>query len=57
MFVDLGIGISGLCHISQASDRFIKDLNDHFRVGDRLTFQVVSVDRSRERIGLKRIIS
>ena len=55
MFVDLGIGISGLCHISQASDRFIKDLNDHFRVGDRFTFRVISVDRNRERIGLKRI--
>ena len=55
MFVDLGIGVSGLCHISQASDRFIKDLNDHFRVGDRFTFCVVSVDRSRERIGLKRV--
>jgi len=57
MFVDLGIGVSGLCHISRASDRFIKDLNDHFRVGDRYTFRVVSVDRSRERIGLERVTS
>lgn len=57
MFVDLGIGVSGLCHISQASDRFIKDLNEHFRVGDRFTFRVLSVDRARERIGLQRVSS
>jgi len=55
LFVDLGIGISGLCHISQAADRFIKDLSEHFRVGDRHSFQVLSVDRERERVGLKRI--
>ncbi|HDS02883.1 MAG TPA: RNA-binding transcriptional accessory protein [Firmicutes bacterium] len=55
LFVDLGIGISGLCHISQAADRFIKDLSEHFRVGDRHSFQVISVDRERERVGLKRI--
>ncbi len=52
MFVDLGVGVSGLCHISQAADTFVKDLNDVFRVGDRFDFTVIAVDLERQRISL-----
>ena len=52
MFVDLGIGISGLCHISQCSNKFITDLNEHFNVGERRKFRVVEVDKTRDRIAL-----
>ena len=52
MFVDLGIGVSGLCHISEAADRFVKDLNDLFKVGDRHDFRVSGVDLKRQRIAL-----
>ena len=52
MFVDLGVGVSGLCHISQAADMFVKDLNDVFRVGDRFDFTVIAVDLERQRISL-----
>ncbi len=52
LFVDLGIGISGLCHISQCSSRFISDLSTAFSVGDRKKFKVIEVDISRDRIAL-----
>lgn len=52
LFIDLGIGISGLCHISQCSNKFISDLSTVFAVGDRKKFKVIEVDTQRERIAL-----
>ena len=52
LFVDLGIGISGLCHISEAGNEYIKDLNQKFSVSERKKFRVLSVDRERNRIAL-----
>jgi protein Tex len=42
----------GLVHVSELSDRFIKDPNAAVRVGDRVTVRVMSVDVPRKRIAL-----
>jgi uncharacterized protein len=53
-FVDLGIKESALVHISEMSDRFVKDPLEMVKVGDVLEFRIVSLDKDRRRIGLSR---
>jgi uncharacterized protein len=51
-FVDVGVHQDGLVHVSQLSDRFVKDPNDVVRVGQRVTVRVLSADAARKRIAL-----
>lgn len=51
-FVDVGVHQDGLVHVSQLSDRFIKDPNEVVKVGDKLSVRVVEVDLVRKRIAL-----
>jgi uncharacterized protein len=53
-FVDLGIKETALAHISELSDRFVKDPLDAVKVGDVLEFRIVGLDRDRRRISLSR---
>ena len=55
MFIDLGIGTNGLCHISNTLDKYVDDLNDHFKIGEWFYFKVIDVDYTRERISLSLI--
>jgi uncharacterized protein len=51
-FVDVGVHQDGLVHISQLSDRFIKDPREAVKVGDKLKVRVLEVDLVRSRIAL-----
>ncbi|HVZ34169.1 MAG TPA: Tex family protein [Polyangiaceae bacterium] len=51
-FVDIGVHQDGLVHISELSDRFVKDPHTIVKVGDRLSVRVLSVDLERKRISL-----
>jgi uncharacterized protein len=51
-FVDIGVHQDGLVHVSQLSDRFVKDPNDVVKVGDKLSVRVLEVDLVRKRIAL-----
>lgn len=51
-FVDLGIKESALIHVSEMSDRFVKDPMDCLKVGDVKDFRIISLDLTRKRIGL-----
>ena len=51
-FVDVGVHQDGLVHISQLSDRFIKDPREAVKVGDKLQVRVLEVDLVRQRIAL-----
>ena len=42
-FIDLGSGKTGLVHISEISDGFVKDINDVLKKGDEVTVLVTSV--------------
>jgi uncharacterized protein len=54
-FVDIGLGDSGLVHISRLADRYISDPHDVVSVGDVLKVWVVSVDKERRRVSLTAI--
>lgn len=51
-FVDIGIKQSGLVHISRISKAFIRDINEHVKLGDHVKVMVDSVDIQRKRIQL-----
>jgi protein Tex len=53
-FVDVGVHQDGLVHVSQLSDRFVKDPSQVVKVGDRVTVRVLEVDLQRRRIALTR---
>ena len=51
-FVDVGVHQDGLVHISQLSDRFVRDPSEVVAPGDRISVRVMSVDLERKRIAL-----
>jgi protein Tex len=51
-FVDIGVHQDGLVHISQLSDRFIKDPNQIIAVQQKVKVTVMEVDVPRKRIAL-----
>lgn len=42
-FIDLGNGKTGLVHISEISDSFIKDIKEVLKVGDEVTVKVLTI--------------
>jgi uncharacterized protein len=51
-FVDIGLKDSGLVHISQMANRYIKNPYDVVAVGDVVTVWVLTVDHERRRVSL-----
>jgi uncharacterized protein len=51
-FVDLGVHQDGLVHVSQMSERFVKDARDVVKTGQVVKVKVTEVDVARGRIGL-----
>lgn len=51
-FVDIGVHHDGLVHISEISNRYIKDPSEVLSVGDVVTVRVLDVDLDRKRIAL-----
>ncbi len=51
-FVDIGIKNDGLVHISQLSDKFVKNPMDVVAVGDVVEVKVIGVDLKRMRVSL-----
>jgi len=51
-FIDIGVHQDGLAHLSQLSDRFIKDANEAVKVNQRVMATVLEVDVKRKRISL-----
>lgn len=51
-FVDIGVHQDGLVHISQLTDKFVKDPREVVRTGDVVKVRVEEVDVARKRIAL-----
>ena len=51
-FVDIGVKHDGLVHISEMSDKFIKNPSDIVSVGDIVKVKVIKIDQERQKVGL-----
>lgn len=52
VFVDIGVHLDGLVHVSQLSDRFVRDPNEIVKVHQKVNVTVLDVDLDRKRIAL-----
>lgn len=50
-FVELAEGSTGLVHISEVADKYVKDINDHLKVGDVVEVKVINIEKD-GKIGL-----
>ncbi|MGD6804869.1 RNA-binding protein S1 [Rossellomorea vietnamensis] len=50
-FVELPEGATGLVHISEVADNYVKDINEHLKVGEEVTVKVMNVEKD-GKIGL-----
>ena len=51
-FVDIGVHRDGLVHVSELSDKFVKDPRQVVRVHQKVTVTVLGVDLERGRVSL-----
>ncbi|WHY66177.1 MULTISPECIES: S1 domain-containing post-transcriptional regulator GSP13 [Bacillaceae] len=51
-FVALDDNTQGLVHISEITHGYVKDINEHLKVGDEIKVKVLSVDEGAGKIGL-----
>lgn len=54
-FVDIGIKESGLIHVSNLSDSFVKDVNEHVHLHQQIVVKVLDVDRKRIQLKLHKL--
>jgi small subunit ribosomal protein S1 len=52
LFVELDPDIHGLAHISELSNKPVKDVNEIARMGDEFDFRIVTIDPENHRLGL-----
>ncbi|MCI9063573.1 MAG: S1 RNA-binding domain-containing protein, partial [Clostridia bacterium] len=51
-FVDIGVKYDGLVHISEMSERYIKNPSEVVSVGDIVKVKVIKIDTERKKVGL-----
>ena len=51
-FVDIGVKHDGLVHISQMTDRYIKNPSEVVSVGDIVKVKVIGIDREKQKVSL-----
>lgn len=55
-FVELPGGTTGLVHISEVADSYVKDVNDHLKVGDQIEVKVISEKEGKTSLSIKKAI-
>jgi S1 RNA binding domain protein len=50
-FVDLTGGVTGLVHISEIADSYVKDVHEHLKINDMVMVKIINVDKD-GKIGL-----
>jgi uncharacterized protein len=56
-FVNIGIKENGLIHKSQLADTYVEDPSQFISLHEHVDVQVMEVDITRKRVGLKRILN
>ncbi len=51
-FVEVEPGVEGLVHVSEASNTYVKNINDIYKVGDEIEVKVLAVDSEAKKITL-----
>jgi small subunit ribosomal protein S1 len=54
VFVELGEGLEGLCHISELSDERVEKPEDVAQLGQEMDFKILRIENGEQKIGLSR---
>ena len=52
VFVNFDQYYSGLIHISEISDKFVSDINNYVKIGDKIKTEILSVDNDNNHLKL-----
>ncbi len=52
-FVELPGGVTGLVHISEVADAYVKDVRDYLKDGDKVKVKVIAVDNGKIGLSIK----
>ncbi|WP_186579595.1 S1 domain-containing RNA-binding protein [Aquibacillus kalidii] len=55
-FVELPGGATGLVHISEVADSYVKDVNDHLSVGDEIEVKVLNEKEGKIALSIKKAV-
>ncbi|MCY9807579.1 S1 domain-containing RNA-binding protein [Lentilactobacillus senioris] len=55
-FIDLGDHQTGLVHISEVSDGFVKDIHDVLSVGDEVTVKVLKAENNKISLSIRKAV-
>ena len=55
-FIELPGNLTGLVHISEVADSYVKDVNDHLKVGDQIEVKVLSEKDGKIALSIKKAI-
>jgi len=55
-FVEIPGGSTGLVHISEVADSYVKDVNDHLKIGDMIEVKVISEKDGKTALSIKKAI-
>jgi len=55
-FVELPDKVTGLVHISEVAEAYVKDINDHLKVGDQVEVKVLSEKEGKIALSIKKAI-
>jgi S1 RNA binding domain protein len=55
-FVELPEGKTGLVHISEVADSYVKDVNDHLKVGDQVEVKILSEKEGKISLSIKQTV-
>ncbi|MGP4108502.1 S1 domain-containing RNA-binding protein [Virgibacillus sp. L01] len=55
-FVEIPGGTTGLVHISEVADSYVKDVHDHLTVGDQIEVKVISEKEGKTALSIKKAI-
>ena len=51
-FVSIGEEYSGLIHISEISEKFVKNVGDYLKVGENIFVEVIEIDEENKKVKL-----
>ncbi|WP_128896585.1 S1 domain-containing RNA-binding protein [Longirhabdus pacifica] len=55
-FVELPGGETGLVHISEIADSYVKDINEHLKVNDKVVVKVIQVDNGKIGLSIRKAV-
>ncbi|NLY29205.1 MAG: S1 RNA-binding domain-containing protein [Firmicutes bacterium] len=56
-FVELADGKTGLVHISEVADAYVKDINDYLKQNDRIKVKVININGNKIGLSIKQVNS